>query len=159
MLDKEEIYLYILLGLLTAKSWISWDSKSCFPMDIYFVTLLCFSKWKLRSEIRWWFISILASQSVNIVKVMLNLWIKPFRPRIPPRTNFGNILWDCCRDDVLKAGPSTFYVRDLYKLIKIVATKMWLDLWKPSLSAQEMKPNLLLIIKPTLLHYLKIPNT
>ena len=36
---------------------------------------------------------------------------------------------------------------------------LWLDLRKPSLSAQEMKSNLLLIIKPTLLHYLKIPST
>ena len=36
---------------------------------------------------------------------------------------------------------------------------MWLDLRKPSLSAQEMKFNLLLIIKSTLLHYLKIPST
>ena len=112
------INLYILLGLLTAKSRINWGSKSCFPMDIYFIRLLCFSKWKLRSEIRWWFIYILASQSVNFVKVMLNVWIERFRPRIPPRTNFGNILWDCCWDDVLKAGPSTFYVRDLV-VIKI----------------------------------------
>ena len=36
---------------------------------------------------------------------------------------------------------------------------MWLDLRKPSLSAQEMKSSLLLIIKPTLLHYLKMPST
>ena len=36
---------------------------------------------------------------------------------------------------------------------------MWLDLRKLSLSAQEMKSNLLLIIKPTLLHYLKILST
>ena len=37
--------------------------------------------------------------------------------------------------------------------------EMWLDLQKPSLMAQEMKSNLLLIIKPTLLHYLEIPYT
>ena len=37
--------------------------------------------------------------------------------------------------------------------------QMWPDLRKPSLSAQEMKSNLLLIIKPTLLHYLKVPST
>ena len=36
---------------------------------------------------------------------------------------------------------------------------LWLDLRKLSLLAQEMKSNLLLIIKPTLLHYLKIPST
>ena len=36
---------------------------------------------------------------------------------------------------------------------------MWPDLQKPSLSAQEMKSNLWLIIKPTLLHYIKIPST
>ena len=41
----------------------------------------------------------------------------------------------------------------------IVIYNMWLDLRKPSLSAQEMKSILLLIIKPTLLHYLKIPST
>ena len=36
---------------------------------------------------------------------------------------------------------------------------MLLDLQKPSLTAQERKSSLLLIIKPALLHYLEIPST
>ena len=36
---------------------------------------------------------------------------------------------------------------------------MSLDLHKPSQITQELKSNLLLNIKPTLLHYLEIPNT
>ena len=43
--------------------------------------------------------------------------------------------------------------------MKFDTIAMWLDLQKPSLTAQEMKSNLLLIIKPALLHYLEIPST
>ena len=42
---------------------------------------------------------------------------------------------------------------------QITLVHIWLDLQKLSLTAQEMKSNLLLIIKPTLLHYLEIPST
>ena len=43
--------------------------------------------------------------------------------------------------------------------VVILMVHMWLDLRKPSLSAQEMKYNLLLIIKLTPLHYIEIPST
>ena len=42
---------------------------------------------------------------------------------------------------------------------QITLVHMWLYLRKPSLMAQGMKSNLLMIIKPTLSHYLKIPST
>ena len=51
------------------------------------------------------------------------------------------------------SGLSDFYT------VSYLHSYMWLDLWKLSLLAQEMKFNILLIIKPTVLHYLKIPST
>ena len=40
-----------------------------------------------------------------------------------------------------------------------IHSHMWLDLQKPSLTAQEMKSSLLLIFKLIPLHYLEIPST
>ena len=57
---------------------------------------------------------------------------------------------------IIHAACMLVVVNEVYY---IIVYYMWLDSRKSSLSAQEMKFNLLLIIKPTLLHYLKISST
>ena len=51
-------------------------------------------------------------------------------------------------------------INNQYLFITLINNQyLWLYLRKLSLSTQEMKSNLLLIIKRTLLHYLNIPST
>ena len=53
-----------------------------------------------------------------------------------------------------------FWHSKIHLNLKLIAQLacMWLDLWKLSLTAQEIKSSLLLIIKPTLLCYIETPS-